>query len=99
MGQKFNLKQNEGLRQFFNFSTNHRHHQGINEIIENSKSVQKLSPIVAKLRVIKSDAEVSVMKRACEISSVAINRAMATVGSDDPINSENTLARYLGISL
>ena len=35
------------------------------------------------------------MKRACEISSVAINRAMATVGSDDPINSENTLARYL----
>ena len=59
------------------------------------KSVQKLSPIVAKLRVIKSDAEVSVMKRACGISSVAINRAMATVGSDDPINSENTLARYL----
>lgn len=94
--KKFNLKQNEGLRQFFNFSTNHRHHQDINEIIENSKkSVQKLSPVVAKLRAIKSDAEVSVMKRACEISSVAINRAMATVGSDDPINSENMLARYL----
>ncbi|KAL6452856.1 ICP55 Intermediate cleaving peptidase 55 [Candida maltosa Xu316] len=55
----------------------------------------KLSSLVAEMRVIKSDAEVQMMQKACDISSRAINRAMAKVGSEDPLLSENELAKYL----
>ena len=54
-----------------------------------------MTPLIADLRVVKSSAEVAVIQQACEISSSAINKAMAKVGTDDPITSENVLAKYL----
>lgn len=90
--KKYNLKQEVGFKQFFNFSE----YDNLNEIIlKSNKHIHKLTPLIADLRVVKSSAEVAVIQQACEISSSAINKAMAKVGTDDPITSENVLAKYL----
>ncbi|RCK64355.1 Intermediate cleaving peptidase 55 [Candida viswanathii] len=90
--KKYNLKASEGIKQYFSFSEN----DNLNELIlKSNKHIHQLSPLLADLRLTKSPAEVAVMQKACEISSLAINKAMAKVSTDDPITSEKELASYL----
>lgn len=59
------------------------------------KTVKPLKPLLAAQRAVKSPAEIKVMHKAAQISSRAINTAIARVGSDDPFKSEKVLAQYL----
>lgn len=60
-----------------------------------NKVVRRVSPLVTKLREVKSTNEVRVMKKAGQISSRAINKAIAKVGSDTPLQTEKLLAAFL----
>lgn len=66
----------------------------IDELIRH-KDVRPLKHLVAQHRVVKSPDEISVIHKACQISSRAINTAMARVGSDAPFKTEKTLGKYL----
>lgn len=68
----------------------------IAELIKSSgKLIQPLAGKIAEQRAVKSEAEIKVMHVAAQISSRAINKAMAKVGSESPIYTEKTLAKYL----
>lgn len=81
---------------FNNFSLN-KIPNTINETLKNSRNclIRSIKPTIAKQRSIKSPAEIKVMHKAGQISSRAINKAIAKVGSDDPIHTEKTLSKYL----
>ncbi|KAM9937614.1 hypothetical protein OXX80_002851 [Metschnikowia pulcherrima] len=80
---------------FFSLSSNSRH-STIRSVLESlNKSVRPLKPILAQHRSVKSEAEIRVMHKAGQISSRAINTAIAKVGSAAPFNSEKVLAKYL----
>lgn len=68
----------------------------ISDVVTRSKkTVRSLKSMVAEERSIKSEAEINVMHAAGVISSRAINKAIAQVGSPSPIHTEKTLAQYL----
>lgn len=68
----------------------------LGEVIRKSGlSASPLTGIIAEQRAIKSVAEIKVMHTAGQISSRAINKAIAKVGSKSPIYTEKTLAKYL----
>lgn len=80
---------------FFNFFGSHSSNS-IGDIIRKSgNSVNSLTNLLADQRSIKSIAEIEVLHTACQISSRGINKAIAKVGSDSPIYTEKTLAKYL----
>ncbi|KAM9905302.1 hypothetical protein OXX69_007234 [Metschnikowia pulcherrima] len=80
---------------FFSLSSNSRH-STIRSVFESlNKSVRPLKPILAQHRSVKSEAEIRVMHKAGQISSRAINTAIAKVGSAAPFSSEKVLAKYL----
>ncbi|KAK6204625.1 peptidase M24, structural domain-containing protein [Scheffersomyces amazonensis] len=64
-------------------------------IAKSGKFIQPLSAKLAEQRAIKSDSEIQVMHAAAQISSRAINKAIAKVGSEFPFSTEKTLAKYL----
>lgn len=64
-------------------------------ILRSRKSPKPLTPLIAELRSLKSKGEISVMQKAGQISSQAINRAMAKVGSGSPLRTEKSLGKYL----
>ncbi|KAK6459556.1 peptidase M24, structural domain-containing protein [Scheffersomyces xylosifermentans] len=81
---------------FFSIGDSNSNSDSIAGIIRKSKlSVHPLSGKIAEQRSVKSLAEIKVMHVAAQISSRAINKAMAKVGSDSPIYTEKTLAKYL----
>ncbi|RLV95897.1 Intermediate cleaving peptidase 55 [Spathaspora sp. JA1] len=89
---KFESKLEEPIKSFFSILGT----SNLNGIISKSnKKISPLSPKIAELRAIKSPAEIKVMHAAGKISSRAINKAMAKVGSEQPICTERTLAKYL----
>ncbi|EGW31655.1 uncharacterized protein SPAPADRAFT_141091 [Spathaspora passalidarum NRRL Y-27907] len=89
---KFASKEEEPIKSFFSILGT----SDLNGVISKSnKRISPLSPKLAELRAIKSPAEIKVMHAAAKISSRAINKAMAKVGSDSPILSERTLAKFL----
>lgn len=59
------------------------------------KTIQPLTPIISKMREIKSPAEINVMRKALQISSRVFNKAIAQTGSEFPLQSEKSLAAYL----
>ncbi|KAK6459937.1 peptidase M24, structural domain-containing protein [Scheffersomyces coipomensis] len=67
----------------------------INVINKSGKVIQPLTSKIAEQRSIKSDSEINVMHASGQISSRAINKAIAKVGSDKPHLTEKTLAKYL----
>lgn len=80
---------------FFDFGPQ-GHLLTIQEMLRTSRAVVKpLKPILAEHRLFKSEAEIKVMHRAGQISSRAINTAIAQVGSDAPFSTEKNLALYL----
>lgn len=86
-GSKFGL--------FFDF-TPRGHLATISDMLKLTRSlVRPLKPVLAEQRLVKSAAEVRVMHRAGQISSRAINTAIARVGSAQPFQTEKTLAQYL----
>lgn len=81
------------FKTFFGFGSKN---DSLSEIITRSKkTVRPLKSIVAEERAIKSDAEINLMHAAGSISSRAINKAIAQVGSATPIQTEKTLGQYL----
>ncbi|ODV79215.1 uncharacterized protein CANTADRAFT_52362 [Suhomyces tanzawaensis NRRL Y-17324] len=81
---------------FFNLGGKESKSGTIQTIIEKSNKTKiALSPLVAKQRSIKSEAEIQVMQAAGQISGRAINKAIAKVGSPSPLYTEKTLAKYL----
>lgn len=80
---------------FFDFTAK-GHLATINEMLRLTRAlVRPLKSVVAELRSLKSESEVKVMHKAGQISSRAINTAMAKVGLGNPFKTEKTLARYL----
>ncbi|EGV62331.1 aminopeptidase [Yamadazyma tenuis] len=59
------------------------------------KTVKPINSVIAKMREVKSPSEIKVMHKAGQISSRAINKAVAKVGSSNPYMSEKSLAAYL----
>lgn len=84
------------LPSFFSFSRKEEEATSLrNAILQSNKKIKPLSKLVAEQRAIKSPSEIQVMHAAGQISSRAINKAMGKVGSDQPIITEKTLAKYL----
>lgn len=79
---------------FFSFSFGNKASSTVNGLLK-AKSTKSLRKLIGNLRLYKSQAEQKVMHRAGKISSRAINKAMARVGSDQPFKTEKTLAKYL----
>lgn len=80
--------------QFFDFKSSQR--DTVHEAVSALKAtVRPLRLLVAQHRLVKSPAEISVMHKAAQISSRAVNAAIARVGSSDPFACERTLAKYL----
>jgi len=79
---------------FFSFGLSSSNNIG-DMISKSGLSVKPLASLVAEQRAVKSLAEIKVMHATGQISSRAINKAMAKVGSDTPISTEKTLAKYL----
>ncbi|CAK9439452.1 uncharacterized protein LODBEIA_P35650 [Lodderomyces beijingensis] len=78
---------------FFGFG---KKRETLNDAIMNAgKPVNPVKKEVAKLRSVKSPAEIEVMYAAGQISSRAINKAMGQVASETPFQTEKTLAKYL----
>lgn len=84
---------NNKFGSFFLFGA-HKQAATVHQLLQR-KTVKSLKPILALQRSIKSPAEVKVMHKAGQISSRAINTAMARVGSEKPFLNEKVLARYL----
>lgn len=81
---------------FFGFGQISMHHGSITEMLSSARKPTKLlKSILAKHRLLKSEAEIAVMHKAAKISSRAINTAMALVGLDQPLQTEKVLAQYL----
>lgn len=78
---------------FFSMGYN-RTSDSIDELLRR-KPPKLLKPLLASQRAVKSPAEIKVMHKAGQISSRAINTAMARVGSLEPFLTEKLLARYL----
>lgn len=81
----FNLHKSENL-------------DNINQLLSTygtGKTIEPVNPIIAKMREIKSPLEIAVMHMAGKISSRAINKAIAKIGSETPYKSEKVLASYL----
>ncbi|KAG7193718.1 uncharacterized protein KQ657_000408 [Scheffersomyces spartinae] len=71
-------------------------HATIQQLLKKTnKNVRGLTNIIAKLRLVKSDNEINVMHAVGQISSRAINKAIAQVGSETPLMTEKSLAKYL----
>ncbi|CUM67689.1 uncharacterized protein PRCAT00005392001 [Priceomyces carsonii] len=64
-------------------------------IQKSSKPIRSPKSMIAELRSVKSPAEINVMHAAGKISSRAFNKAIAKVGSQEPIHTERTLAKFL----
>lgn len=80
---------------FFDFGSR-GHASTLSDVLRETRTdVRPLRGMVAKLRAIKSPAEVRVMHQAGRILSRAINSAMARVGSDAPFALEKVLGSYL----
>lgn len=80
---------------FFSTPANPRH-ASLKSILEAAnKPVRSLKTVLAQHRLVKSEAEVKVMHKAGQISSRAINTAIAKVGSAAPLATEKVLAKYL----
>ncbi|KAG7664116.1 ICP55 [[Candida] subhashii] len=92
--QKFGSpKEQDTIKSFFHILGNSN---SVNDIIRKSrKPLSPLSDLIAELRCVKSPAEIKVMHFAGQISARAINKAMGKVGSENPILTEKTLAKYL----
>lgn len=70
--------------------------KSLTEVIRKSGlTTRPLTGLIAELRAIKSNAEIKVLHTAGQISSRAINKAIAKVGSNTPLYTEKTLAKYL----
>lgn len=81
---------------FFNLSSSTKNSSTIQELLKsNNKRITPLSTLVAQQRSVKSFSEIEVMHSSAQISSRAINKAMGKVGSESPLASEKTLAKYL----
>lgn len=81
---------------FFNLNVLNKNSSSIQELIKSTnKQVKPLNSMIAQQRSIKSFSEIEVMHAAAQISSRAINKAMGKVGSESPLKSEKTLAKYL----
>lgn len=81
---------------FFGFGQTRMHHGSITEMLSAARKPTKLlKSILSKHRLLKSEAEIAVMHKAAQISSRAINTAMALVGLDQPLQTEKVLAQYL----
>ena len=78
---------------FFGSPTKHTA-PGIESVLSKA-TVRRLAPLVAQLRAVKSELEINVMYAAGQISSRAINKAIAKVGSSLPLSTEKTLGKYL----
>lgn len=90
-------KQYNEYNQFF-MVNKHENNDNINELVQShstNRFVKPITPVIAKLREVKSASEIKVMQKAGTISSRAINKAIAKVGSEDPLKSEKSLAAYL----
>lgn len=64
-------------------------------VAKSNTQMRSLSPLISAMRLIKSPAEIKVMHAASQISSRAINQAIARVGTSDPFSTEKTLAKFL----
>lgn len=81
---------------FFSLATLSRTPRTVKELVKLlNKVVRSLTSLISLQREVKSDSEIEVMHAAGSISSRAINKAMAKVGSDSPLCSEKSLAKYL----
>lgn len=81
---------------FFGFGQQLLRYGSILDLVSSARKPTKpLKFIIAQHRLVKSDAEVSVMHKAAKISSRAINTAIARVGLDQPFLTEKVLAQYL----
>lgn len=81
---------------FFDFGTQPKAQNTLRDVLRTSRAtVRPLAGLLAQHRLVKSAAEVAVMHRAGQISSRAINTAIAKAGSAAPFATERLLARYL----
>lgn len=84
------------FQDFFSLQTLTRTPKTVQELVKLlARSVRSLSYLITEQREIKSDCEIEVMHAAASISSRAINKAIAKVGSDAPLHTEKSLAKYL----
>lgn len=97
INKKNGINNTSKFQTFFNNFSLNKIPITINEVLKSSSniSIKPLHTLIAKQRAIKSPQEIKVLQKACQISSRAINKAMAKVGSSSPINTEKSLSKYL----
>ncbi|CAH2350814.1 intermediate cleaving peptidase 55 [[Candida] railenensis] len=87
---------NSKFNDFFSLGALSRTPRTIQELVKSSnKVVRSLTSMISQQREVKSDSEIEVMHAAGTISSRAINKAIAMVGSESPPYSEKSLAKFL----